>query len=305
MQCGKFMYAERCLAVKKGKRNGAVTLVEILVVAAIIAMIAAIFMPALIKARQQSRRTLNMNNQHQIVAAVTCFASDNNGRYPESVATIGQGENWNWQEPTMMTAVRSRNPQLHRSMGRYLHSYIESAKTLFCPAAPHKYRYLQAAWDAGDEWDNPETPAAQDPVMGTYCFYWNYLGILEEQKKLFKGPEGLSGGREQSKVLISDYFGYNHWRSPLLYGSCEKPKGAIVTSGTAVSSDYWSCPKTGTSDIDLHKIKLYAGYMDGHVESYSATETVPMKVSMSTDGSMPYPDEPGPGVFYLPADALP
>ena len=204
----------------------------------------------------------------------------------------------------MMTAVRSRNSQLHRSMSWYLHNYIKNAGTMFCPNAPHKYKNLQAAWDAGDEWDNPETPTTQDPVMGTYCFYWNYTGILGKQGKLFKGPEGPSGGQKQSKVLVSDYFGYNHWRSPDSYGSCEKLKEGI-TSGTAVSSDYWSYPKTDADGLDLHRIKLYGGYIDGHVESYSASETVPMKVSMNSNGSVPYPDELGPGVFFLPVTALP
>ncbi len=291
--------------VVRHKHNGEVTLVEILVVMGIIGIMAAIMMPTLIKTRQQTRQTLNMNNQRQIVAAATCFASDNNGKYPESAATIGRGQSWGWQEPTMMTAVRSRNLRLHRSMSRYLRSYIKDAKMMFCPDAPHKYRYLQAAWDAGDEWDNPETPTTQDPVMGTYCFYWNYVGILQEQGKLFKGPEGPSGEQKQSKVLVSDYFGCNHWRSPDSYGSCEKLKGGMVTAGTAVSSDYWSYPKNDTDGLDLHRIKLYGGYIDGHIESYSASETVPMRVLMSSDGSVPYPDELGSGIFFLPANALP
>jgi len=291
--------------VVRHKYDRAVTLIEILVVMSIIAIMAGIFMPTIIKMRLQSYQTINMNNQRQIVAVVTCFASDNNGKYPESTATIGQGQNWNWQEPTMMTAVRSRSPRLHRSMSRYLHSYVEDARTMFCHNAPYRYKYFQAAWDAGDDWDNPETPEANDPMIGSYCFYWNYTGILEGQKKLFKGPEGPSGGENQSKVLVSDYFGYNHWRSPLSYGSCEKFKGGIVAQGTAVSSDYWSYPRSDANSLDLQKIKLYAGYIDGHVESYSATETVPMKVSMSSDCNVPYPDGLGPGAFFLPANAIP
>lgn len=299
------MLAKDYLTVKINKCTRGFTLVEILVVMSIIAIAAGIFMPAMVKIRQQSRSTLNMNNQHQIVLTATSFAANNNEKYPESVATIGDGNDWNWQEPTMMTAVHSRHPQLHRSMSWYLHSYIKDAKTLFCPDAPYEYKYLQAAWDAGDKWDNPETPEANDPMIGTYCFYWNYTGILEGQKRLFKGPEGPSSGQKQSTMLVSDYFGYNHWRSPLSYGSCEKLPRAIVASGTAVSSDYWSYPRSDANSLDLQKIKLYAGYIDGHVESYSATETVPMKVSMSSDCNVPYPDELGPGIFFLPATAIP
>ena len=158
MQKREFIPAKGYLAVKINKCSRGFTLVEILVVMAILAMVAGIFMPAIVKMRLQSCQTININNQHQIVLTATGFATNNNGRYPESVATIGDENDWNWQEPTMMTAVRSRNPQLHRSMSSYLRSYVEDARTMFCPSAPHRYKYLQAAWDAGDEWYIPETP---------------------------------------------------------------------------------------------------------------------------------------------------
>ncbi|MHC4664719.1 MAG: hypothetical protein ACYS9T_02025 [Planctomycetota bacterium] len=106
-------------------------------------------------------------------------------------------------------------------------------------------------------------------------------------------------------MLVSDYFGYDHWRSPKAYGSCEQFKGADITEGTHVSSAYWSCPKPGGGGkADIPKIELHAGYTDGHVETYLPSEVVPMRVSMTADGSVPYPDGVGPGVFYLPQGAL-
>jgi len=294
------------------KRNKAVTLIELLVSLAIIMMLVAIMVPVLNRGRRNARAVQTMNNQRQIVVAVTSFASDNDGRYPESVATIGVlEEHWNWQEPTMLTSFRVRGSWMHRSMSSYLRSYIEDASIMFCPNAPKKYKYLQEAWDAGDEWDNPETPAIRDPVIGTYCFYWNYVGFLDEQKSVFRGPLGPSGEAGQSKLLVSDYFGYGHWRNKLVYGtskaygSCEIFKNAAVTPGTLVSSDFWSYrDDDGKVNLDTLDIRLHAGYTDGHVERYGPSEVVPMKVSMTSDGSVPYPSEPGPGVFYLPGNAL-
>jgi len=296
----------------KYKRNKAVTLIELLVSLAVITLLVAIMIPVLSKGRRNARAVRTMNNQRQIVVAVTSFASDNNGRYPESVATIGVREqHWNWQEPTMLTSYRRRSPRMHRSMSAYLRSYIADASIMFCPNAPKKYKYLQKAWDAGDDWDNPETPTVQDPLMGTYCFYWNYIGFLDERKAAFRGPWGLSGGHGSCKILVSDYFGYGHWRNKLVYnnhkafGSCEKFKYASVTPGTWVSSDFWSRPAdNGNVGLDTLELELHAGYMDGHVERYGPSEVVPMKVSKTSDGSVPYPSELGPGVFYLPRNAL-
>lgn len=283
----------------------AFTLLEVIVTVTIIAILISIITPALTKARRNARQVLTMNNQRQIVTLLNCFASENNNRYPESVATIGRlQEHWNWQEPTMLTACRSRSPQFHRSISAYLHGYIEDANVMFCPNAPHRYKYLSRLWSAGDNWDNPETPAPDDPAFGTYCFYWNYTGFLGQQKGPFNGPQSASGNPRQSKLLVSDYFGFGHWRSPNAFGSCENFPSAAVTSGTPVSSDYWSCPGADP-DPGAIDIRLHAGYTDGHVETYTASQTVPMWVSITPDGTAPYPDGLGPGIFYLPENALP
>ena len=279
------------------------TLVELLVVISIISALAGVLLPALSKVRQQSRTLLGMTNQRQIVSAVSLFAADNDQQYPESVATIG-AEWWNWQEPMMLTGYRARSPRLHRSMSAYLRTYIEDAGTMYCPNAPRRYKYLQDAWNAGDDWDNPQTEPVEDPVSGTYCFYWNYTGYLEDRDYLFKGPRNSAGGRKQSKLLVSDYFGYDHFRNPNSYGSCERFTGASITEGTLISSAYWSHKDdvgSGAPDIKLH-----AGYTDGHVENFSASDTIAMRVIKVPETGEPYPggDGIGPGIFYLPRKAL-
>lgn len=206
-----------------------------------------------------------------------------------------------------MTACKPRPSRTHRSMSAFLHSYIEDASVMFCPSAPAKYEYLQQAWDAGDDWDHPETSFAYDPVYGTYCFYWKYVGFLSDGQAPFRGPRDSLGGRGQSKLLVSDYFGYDHHRSPNAYGSCEKFRGAGVTLGTEVSSAYWSRPRSDSNmSLSIFGMKLHAGCTDGHVESFAPSEVVPMKVSIAPDGSAPYPSGvgPGPGDFYLPRNGL-
>lgn len=299
----------------KSKRRKGFTLVEVLVAISVISILMAILLPVLSRVRLQGRRVLNMNNQRQIVLAVNCYATDNDELYPESIATMGFGSrNWWWEEPTMMTALNPRPSQDHRSMSAYLRSYIPDADVLFSPSAPKKYEYFQQAWNAGDNWINPKcVNPGPDPVYGTYCFYWNYVGYLEQRQSPFRGPRGPLNGPGQSRLLVSDYFGRDHWRnrnangqgSTVAYGSSEKFNTSRVTPGTEVSSAFWSCLKSdGDIGLDALKVKLHAGYMDGHVESYSPQDVVEMRVSTKPDGSKPFLGEYSPGIFYLPRNAL-
>ena len=295
----------------KIKSREAFSLLELMVAIGIIAMLAAIMLPGLSKARRNALSVRCMDNQRRIIVAVSTFAADNDGRYPESVATIGRTkEHWNWQEPTMLAACHPRSSNLHRSLSEYLRSYISDAAILLCPSAPEKYKFLKQAWEAGDEWDNPDTLPPQDPIMGTYCFYWNYIGFLSDGQTPFRGPAHIASEPARSNLLMSDYFGYGHWRNKLVYGdykaygSCERFAAATsVTPGTEVSSAFWSCNDPNI-DLDNLDIALHAGYTDGHVARYSPGRAVIMEVSKTSDGTVAYPAHLGPGKFYLPEDAL-
>jgi len=281
------------------------TLLELLVVISILSILMAILVPVLGKARRQARSLLGMSNQRQIVGAVNCYANEHDDKYPKSTAMIGQDKSFfGWQEPTMLIGYYDLSPGESRSMGAYLRGYIDDATITFCPNAPKKYKYLQDAWDAGDDWVNPDTGPDPDPMFGTYCFYWNYVGYLDESGALFRGPTGPGGGG-QSDLLVSDYFGYDHWRSRHSFGSCEPLQGGQITDGTDASSAYWSRHDSGgLVDLENLSLELHAGYLDGHVERYSPFDVVPMRVSLSSDGSVPYPVGVGPGVFYLPWDGV-
>jgi len=277
----------------------AFTLVELLVVISIIALLMGILVPALSKARMQARRVLGISNQRSIVHAANLFAADNDGRFPESVATIGSEENWNWQEPMKLVGYNTRSPRLNRSMSAYLRAYIDRGEVVYCPSALGGFKYLEDAWAQGDNWDNPDTPMKTDPLSGTYCFYWNYTGYLEGSRSLFQGPRTNAAGPGQSRLLVSDYFGYDYYESSNAYGSCEKFKGAALVRSTMHISGYWAGTATAKPEI-----KLNAGYVDGHVESYSSSDTAAMRVIWTPETGEPYPHGTGPGQFFLPQNAV-
>jgi len=282
------------------KRRGGFTLIELVVVISIISVLMGILLPVLGSVRARARGIISTTNQRDIVNAVNCFAADNDELYPESVATVGKLDvHWHWYEPMRLVGKGFLTPGTHRAVSEYLGDYIKDAKTMHCANAPKKYRYLEQLWRAGDEWDNPDTPASMDAASGTYCFWWNYLGCLE-RGRLFKGPRSSLGGRGRSRLLVSCYLGYAGWRTYQAYGraaylSCERPSRGGLIQESWISSAYWS-------SFDFPDVKLNAGYMDGHVETITGSRTVPMRISKTDDGSEPYPDDIGPGVFYIAPD---
>jgi len=280
------------------------TLVEVLVVISIISLLMGILIPVLNKARSHARTIVGINNQKQIVTSVSLFAFENNGCYPQSVSFVEYSSNWNWYDPRTLTSWNTTPMHPHRAMSEYLRGYIEDASTMFCPKAPRKFKYLQEAWDAGDQWNNPDTTFDVLAVRGAYCFYWNYVGWLDKNT-LFRGPYGPSdGGPGQSKLVMTCYFGYDHRRTPDAYGSCERLKGADLVPETLIESAWWSRSASGGLDLSKININLHAAYIDGHVESYTPSEAVPMKAIMDRATKEPYPSGVGPGDFYIPRNGL-
>jgi prepilin-type N-terminal cleavage/methylation domain-containing protein len=318
----KNMSADRHKLETGERRGWGFTLIELLVVVGIMSVLGAILVPALEEARQRACSVRSKSNLRQITAAVNLFALDNNNRYPPSVAAVTRRDGWwNWLEPFTLTSPEIEGFLApHRAMSEYLGEYIEDADIMFCPSAPKKPRYLQQAWNAGDTWDDPRTArrlggggTRGDATYGVYCFYWNYIGWLSETDKLFKGPRDLCGGRNQSKLLVSCYFGQGHWLNKYryagdsaAYGSCEHFKGANVTPARPrdfpSNSAYWSRPQTNAFNLDTIEIKPHAGYVDGHVASFSASEAAAMKVINRDDPLDPWHKLHG--EFYLPTNAL-
>ncbi len=282
-------------------------MVELLTVISTMPLLVGIGVPALSRARVYTRSLVSARNQRDIVAAVTLFACEHDQQFPPSVALAEKPDrkSWRWQDPRKLHTTCPRQRMKHCSVSGYLDHYLEDSTHLACPSIPQPYPFWHEAWEAGDAWDHPETEKKEDAVFGSYCLYWNYIGYQEHGP--FRGPSTLYGGSGESNLLVSDYFGYDEARSPGLYGSCELVNSAQVEAAKTdiLASAFWSydIPTAAyTEDIGI-RIRLNAGYTDGHVESYFPNETQVMKVADVSDGSRPYfkgIDPRYPGLFFIP-----
>jgi prepilin-type N-terminal cleavage/methylation domain-containing protein/prepilin-type processing-associated H-X9-DG protein len=81
------------------------TLIELLVVVALIALLVAILLPSLAKAKESARRTVCKANMRQMATGIRCYMEDNKAVWPNAVRGSGRwgdpvaGESWsqnNW-----------------------------------------------------------------------------------------------------------------------------------------------------------------------------------------------------------------
>jgi prepilin-type N-terminal cleavage/methylation domain-containing protein len=297
--------SEKGLVLAKFRGSRGFTILELLTVVTVLSILMAIILPSLQLARKKAAGLINSFRQKSVVDSLHAYASDFGDRLPQSVATIGTGSYWNWTEPMMLTGYRARAPGLHRSMSNYLHDYIPDPRMLSCPCAPRIHPYLEAAWAAGDTWDHPETPPILDPLSGNRCNWWGYIGYLTDRGTLFYGPSTASGGGRESRLLISDYLGYDHWRNPGQFSSCDRFDKSEVNAGTPLSSALWSGTVEGGSEPNaLPKVQLRATYLDGHVASYRPEELTALQVIWKVETGEPYPAGIGPGVVFIPREAI-
>jgi prepilin-type N-terminal cleavage/methylation domain-containing protein len=114
-------------------RTPAFTLIEVLVVVAIIALLVAILLPSLRSARTQARRTVCLNNMHQLAVALGAYAADHKMRVPQW-ADVPQG--FTDGIALWMPGASDANPGMKLRLGMLYPRYVGKNENVFyCPDA--------------------------------------------------------------------------------------------------------------------------------------------------------------------------
>ena len=92
--------------------GGGFTLIEVLVVIAIISLLASILFPVFAKARESGRRSACLSNQRQVGMAILLYAQDNEELFPNGLNRNGATRIWPVEGWAGQCAAYIRNPRL-------------------------------------------------------------------------------------------------------------------------------------------------------------------------------------------------
>src|SRR5690606_223076 len=108
------------------------TLIEVLVVVAIIGILAAILLPTMDKTRMRSKQVGCLNNLKQLAISAQMYAADNSGKLVENVPVNQSATSWipgNMQSPADAT---NRALLAHGKLSLY----ADNPDVYHCPADP-------------------------------------------------------------------------------------------------------------------------------------------------------------------------
>jgi prepilin-type N-terminal cleavage/methylation domain-containing protein len=142
------MSARQALAFHKRSSRAGFTLIEVLVVVAIIALLVAILIPSLQRARDQAKRAVCTSNMHQSILALSAYATDFKSNLPSRgwfsyTYSENQHEAYGWGPRNMKWPINlglliGGTPS-STTTGKLAQKYLKGWEVLYCPATYDVY----------------------------------------------------------------------------------------------------------------------------------------------------------------------
>jgi len=219
------------------------TILELLIVIAIIVMLAGLLLPALKNAKQAGYLSACANNQKQITMGITMYTLDSDGSYLHNRIDYGDDNTEYWRWTT-----------------RIVKDYNISGMVFLCPARPdhsitttapsnRAFWQVAAKYKAGNTiyfWQFP-----------SYGYNYFYIG-----GDLFGSGRPAKAGqltRPAATVLIGES------------ASLERNTAAKLEAGGCSLAPYPYSPGSGTVARPVHGFKCLIGWIDGHVSPATAS----------------------------------
>jgi len=229
----------------------AFTLVELLVVISVVALLMAILMPALSRAKQESQSIVCLNNLRQMLLAANVYANENDGFYPSAYynkTVNGIKTRYCWDFST--TKDWSTTPATVKVRPGILWDGKTIEKIHQCPAFKGK------------------SNTANDPYTG-YNYNTSYIGRDETQSprppdNAIPSAKVLEVGQPDRTAIFGDGQ-YTEGANKFMRAPFSNPRDASFSGRWAGTQGY------------RHNGKTNVAFCDGHVQSWKElySETYP------------------------------
>lgn len=223
------------------------TLIELLIVVAIIAILAGLLLPALNLAKEKARAIKCVNNLKQCNLAIISYGHDYKEISPLTYKLGTADNNWNWFT-TMCIFPYGRGP----GKPPFVAKYLTNPDAAYCPSSsPASLKEFQRPFTyEGGGGDNPQT-------YGVYLSYATNLHTGDEQPK----PTNISAE------------GDNYYGNSIYYNRLRYPSTHFIMSDSSSGKETGCLPlqKASSGMIRMrHARRANTAMADGHVEPLDA-----------------------------------
>ena len=256
------------LAKRNSRRStDGFTLVELLVVIGIIALLVAMLLPALNKAREAAKSVQCMSNMRSLGVAFFHYGANGGTYYPVAMYGINDpyyNANWKWHTPTYSQSVYWYNVILPQTVK------FQSIGVLFCPNGSQIYGNLQTS-----------------VANGNVSYGYNWLGV---------------GGTPASFWTWHSVAPYDYLQKPARVGSLKRGGETMLVGECAINSNKadWCAFNRQHGDIFngvlrvRHNRQSNVLWGDGHVSALVSKDGTDVGLIQRTAaGVYPYSWSPG------------
>jgi len=235
-------------------RRNAFTLIELVVVIAIISILAAFLLPALNQAREKGRRAVCVSNLHQIGIAALSYTDDWDGHFPSIAVDNSLGDNQRWAGNLTYGGAGSDDRPT-----RPLNPYLRITNAPLAPPAALAPDISSVTRCPSDRFSDPNTY-----LNSGSSYFYNVRGNVTDYGDVGNGLDGagcmITAIVDPAKVLMAfDYaiiYGYHigggfgpqpEWKGRHQPGTCWG--NAVFVDGhvsyvhfggdTGFSADFW------------------------------------------------------------------